>query len=198
MNLNLQSARGAALIDVLFTCGFITTLAAVAIPSLQASRERDAAVMAAQHLASRFSFLRMEAIRRNAVVAMRFDPEDPGRTALYADGDGDGVSQGDVDSGTDPAISAESHIGDQFPAVRAAIPRALPAPDGHHTLAADSDPIRIGSTNFVSFSPLGTSTSGTIYVTSRAGTQACVRLFGATGRMRILEFDRGRGVWRHR
>jgi hypothetical protein len=187
-------ARGAALIDVVFTCGFIAILATIAIPSLHASRERDAGVLAARHVASKLNLLRVEAIRRNGTVAMRFDPNDIGRYAMYADGDGDGVSQHDVDSGIDAAIGHDAHVTDQFAGVNVRIPLALPAPDGG-VLDADSDPLRIGSSNFVSFGPLGTSTSGTIYI-SGGGTQLCVRIFGATARVRVLRFDRATRSWR--
>lgn len=190
-----RTARGAALIDVIFTCGFIALLAAIAIPTVHASRERDAAVMAARHLASKLHQLRIEAMRRNTVVAMRLDPLDLGRFAMYLDGDGDGVSQHDIASGVDPALEGASHVSTQFPRVGLQIPLTVPAPDGVGVLTADSDPVRIGNSNFVSFGPLGTSTSGTIYLAS-AGTQLCVRIFGATARIRVLRFDRATNSWR--
>lgn len=190
-----QGARGAALVDVIFTCSFIALLAAVAIPSVHASRERDAAVMAARYVASKLQLLRIEAMRRNVVVAMRLDPLDIGRFAMYFDGDGDGVSQHDVASGVDPALEDASHVTAQFPRVGLRIPITVPAPDGVGVLTADSDPVRIGNSNFVSFGPLGTSTSGTIYIAG-AGTQLCVRIFGATARIRVLRFDRATGSWR--
>lgn len=188
--------RGAALIDVIFTCGFIALLAAIAIPSLHASREREATVVAARYVASKLNLLRIEAMRRNAVVAMRLDPQELGRFQMYADGDGDGVSQHDVSTGIDPPIEPATHVADHFALVRFAIPVALPTPDGGGSLAADSDPVRIGNSNFISFGPLGTSTSGTIYIAGRGGTQLCVRIFGATARIRVLRFDRATSSWR--
>jgi hypothetical protein len=190
------SARGAALVDVVFTCGLIATLAAVAIPTLHAARERDAALLAARHLASRLHSLRIEALRRNRAVALRFDSADPGRLAAFVDGDGDGVRQTDVDAGLDSPLGVEMHVRDLFDAASVAVPTTVPAPDGVGSIAAGSDPIRIGSSDFVSFSAAGSATSGTIYLTS-GGTQVCVRVFGATGRIRVLRFDRGTLSWRY-
>jgi type II secretory pathway pseudopilin PulG len=187
---------GAALIDLIFACALIAVLAAIAIPSVQASRDRDATRLAARYLANKLQLLRVEAVRRNRVVAMRFDPDDLGRLGAYVDGDGDGVLQADIDGNIDRPLEAISHLRHFFStaALRVALP--LPLPEGAGMLAADSDPIRIGNTNLVSFSPLGSSTSGTLYVAGSDGSQMCVRLLGTTGRIRVLWFDRASAAWR--
>jgi len=59
--------------------------------------------------------------------------------------------------------------------------------------APGDDPIRFGTSNMVSFSALGTSSSGTLYVRGRNNTQYAIRLVGATARVRIYRFD-----WRSR
>jgi hypothetical protein len=192
----LHRARGVILLDVVFTCALIVIMAAVAIPSLHASRERDASLMAARHLASTLGRLRVDAIRRNRAVALRFDPDQVGRFGIYLDGDGDGVLQQDIDDGIDVPLDAETDIADIFPLVAFHVPITIPAPDGNGVIAADSDPVRIGNSNFLSFGPLGTATSGTVYLAGRAGTQMCVRVTGATARVRVLRFDRNSGLWR--
>jgi hypothetical protein len=187
--------RGLALLDVIFTCGLIAIMAAIAIPSLRAARDRDAALMAARFLAGKLNLLRIEAVRRNRIVAMRFDPDELGHFAAYVDGDGDGVRERDVDDAVDIRIDAEGHVSDYFALASFRVPLAVPAPDGG-VIEAGSDPVRIGISNFLSFNPVGTSTSGTIYLASSDGTQVCVRVFGATGRVRVLWFDRASRAWR--
>jgi len=189
-------ARGAALIDLIFTCGLIAVLAAMVVPSLHASRERDAVRLAARHLATTLQMIRVEAVRRNRFVAMRFDPDDLGRYAAYMDGDGDGVLQADINAGVDVPLEPAAHLADVFATVSLRVAQDLPVPDGAGVIAADSDPIRIGNTNLVSFSALGSSTSGTIYLAARDGSQMCIRLLGTTGRIRVLWFDRASGAWR--
>ena len=191
-----RASRGAALIDLVFSCALIAVLAAIAIPGLQASRDRDATRLAARHLADTFQRLRVEALRRNRSVALRFDPDNLGRYGAFVDGDGDGVLQGDIDQAIDLPLDPAAHLSDFFATVSLRVALPLPMPDGAGMLPADADPVRIGNTNLVSFSPLGSSTGGTIYLAGRQGSQMCVRLLGSTGRVRVLWFDRTSASWR--
>ena len=190
------SARGAALVDLVFTCGIIAVIAGIAIPTIHAARDRDTTRMAARFLANRLHAARYESLKRNACVAIRFDPVDVGRFVVYVDGDGDGVLQSDIDGGIDVALGPESRLSDVFAAAALRILRDIPDPDGNGTLIANSDPIRLGSSNFLSFSPIGSATSGTLYLAGAGGAQAAVRVMGATGRMRVLLFDVGSRTWR--
>lgn len=194
--LTSYTSRGAALIDLVFACALIAILAAIAVPSLHASRDRQATRMAARQLANKLQLLKVEAIRRNHHVAMRFDPQDLGRYAAYEDGDGDGVLQADIDGGIDRMLTPSAQLTDSFSTVTLRVAGAVPMPEGGGIAAAESDPVRIGNTDLVSFSPLGSSTSGTIYLAGRDGSQMCVRLLGSTGRARVLWFDRARAAWR--
>lgn len=177
-------------------CALIASIAGIALPALNATRDRDVARLAARHLAMEMQRLRFEALKRNAAVAIRFDPDDLGRMRLYADGDRDGVLQRDVDAGIDPPIGGSTHLSDDFAGVALAIAHDVPDPEGTGILVAGSDPIRIGSSNFVTFSPLATATSGTLYLAARHGPQVCVRILGATGRLRVLWFDQAARTWR--
>ena len=141
--------------------------------------------------------LRFEALKRNAAVAIRFDPEDLGRLRLYVDGDRDGVLQRDVDARHRSADRPTARVCRTTSRVSRLASRTMSrTPDGGGTLIAGSDPIRIGSSNFVTFSPLATATSGTLYLAARHGPQMCVRILGATGRLRVLWFDPVSRTWR--
>jgi hypothetical protein len=190
------SARGAALIDVVFACGLTCIIAAVAIPTLHATRERDAGRMAARYLAHRLQLVRVEAVRRNTTAAMQFNTAASDLLAVYVDGDGDGVLRADIEAGIDPLLAPPARLADYFAGVSLRILNDMPAPDGHGTLAHDSDPVRLGASDLLSFSPLGSATSGTIYLAGRAGPQLAVRVMGATGRLRVLWFDAVSGEWR--
>lgn len=190
-----SNARGFALADVVVACAISAVVAAIALPSLHAARQRDAVRMAAKYLAQRAQYARLEALKRNAEVALRFDPDELGLVAAFVDGDGDGVLQRDIDAGTDHRLAPDTRLGDAFDAVGLAIADDIPDPDGGSPLAAGSDPVRIGSTNFLSFSPLGSSTSGSIYLAGAGGQQACVRILGATGRARVFWFNPATRQW---
>jgi hypothetical protein len=190
------SDDGAALVDLVAACAVMAIVASVAIPSIQATRERNEPRMAARYLAQRLQTIRIQAVRRNRMVALRFDPAVRGRLGTYVDGDGDGVEERDVERGVDTTIEAETHLADYFAGVSLQVRSDVPSPDGGGTLAAGSDPVRIGSSNLLSFSPLGSATSGTVYLAARAGPQMCVRVLGSTGRVRVLWFDVASGTWR--
>ena len=68
---------------------------------------------------------------------------------------------------------------------------------GGGDLAAGEDPLRIGNTALLAFSPLGSSTSGTMYIAGHRGPQMAIRVFGGTGRVRVLTFDAQTRQWRH-
>jgi hypothetical protein len=57
------------------------------------------------------------------------------------------------------------------------------------------DPIRIGSSKLLSFTPLGTATSGSIYVRGRDGSQFFIRVLGVTGRVRVQRYVPRTGAW---
>jgi Tfp pilus assembly protein FimT len=186
---------GFALVDLVVVCAVAGAIAAIALPALHATRERDAVRMAAKYLAQRIQYARLEALKRNAEVALRFDPDELGLVGVFADGDGDGVLQRDIDAGTDHRLASDTRIGDAFANVALAVSSDMPDPDGGTALTAGSDPVRIGSTNFLSLSPLGGSTSGSIYLAGRGGQQACVRILGATGRTRVFWFNPATRQW---
>jgi hypothetical protein len=192
----LRLSRGVAVVDVLVASAVLLTVIGIAVPALMAAHERDVVRLAARHLASRMQFLRLEALKRNTSVAMRFDPLELGLVTIHADGDGDGVRQVDIDNDVDPMLGLEMRLVDLFAGVTTRVVRDVPSPDGG-VIAAGSDPIRIGSSNFLTFGPTGGATSGTIYLAGRDGPQVCVRIFGATGRIRVLWFDVSSGTWRH-
>ena len=58
-----------------------------------------------------------------------------------------------------------------------------------------ADPIRFGATDLVSFSPIGTATSGSAYLHGSGGWQYAVVVLGATARSRTTQFDRMASAW---
>jgi hypothetical protein len=188
--------RGAALIDLIFTAGMIAVLSGIAIPMLHASRQHDQARAAARFFAARLQQARVEALRRNTTVAVRFDPDDPDRFGIYVDGDRDGVLESDIGRDIDRVISSEVRLSDYTGNVALRINQPIVEPDTGVALAAGADPLRIGASSLLSFSPLGSATSGTLYLPAPTGPQMAIRILGATSRMRVLRFDAGVRQWR--
>ena len=170
------------------------TVTAAATPQLLTTLDDSRALGAARYLSTRLQQTRMEAVTRNANVAMRFTLT--GTTysyIVYQDGNGNGVLSRDIQRGADPAIHPVERLRDQFPGVDFGALPDLPPTDPSST-APGTDPIRLGSSDMVSFSPMGTSTTGSLYVRGRRNAQYAIRIFGETGRPESLRDDAQNGV----
>ena len=67
-------------------------------------------------------------------------------------------------------------------------------PDGD-SIPANASPVQFGASTICSFSPIGESTSGTIYLTDAGGLAYAVRVFGGSGKVRLLRYNAGRRRW---
>lgn len=189
--------HGAALIDVLVALGLSGVLAAVAVPVLGGTLDREQVIVGTQYLAASVQRARLESLKRASAVAVRLEMLD-GRTAvqLFTDGNGNGVLQRDIDRRIDPPLTRVEWLDAHGRDVSLRINQTIADVAGSAELTAGADPLRIGNTALVSFSPLGSSTSGTVYVAARRGPQMAIRIYGATGRVRVLMFDAQARQWR--
>ncbi len=104
------------------------------------------------------------------------------------DGNRNGVLASDIDHGVDWRLGPIESLRDNFGSVDFGTMPGLPAIDSGGT-PPGSDPIRLGSSGSATFAPLGTSSSGTLYVNGRGNQQFAIRIYGETGKTRILKFD---------
>lgn len=188
-------AAGYSILELLFVVALAVTLTAVAIPQVLAGVDGARARGAARYLATRFYDARSEAAARSTSVGLRFEPDGTGfRFTTYIDGNGNGIRTADIQRRIDPAMKGPERLRDQFAGVDFGVLPGLPAIDSSSD-PPGSDPIRIGTSRIVSFSPIGSCTSGTVYLLGRNAQQYAVRLLGETGRIRVLRFDAGTGKW---
>jgi hypothetical protein len=158
----------------------------VAIPQSLAAIDRSRAWAATRHLSARMALARMQASKRSAYVAIRFEEDASGVAfGMFVDGNGNGVRTRDIRTGADWAIEPPTKLSDVFSGVEIALPGE----------AGDVDGVRLGSTSLLSFSPVGSATPGTIYVRGRDGSQFAVRVLGATGRTRMLQYAPVSRTW---
>jgi hypothetical protein len=129
----------------------------------------------------------LEAVKRHVHVGLRFEAaggED--RYVMYADGNGNGVRAADIADAVDRPIRSSEQLAQHYPGMSFGLAPDVPAVDGDE--AGEGDVVRVGRSRMVSFSPLGTSTSGTVYLLGRGRQQFAVRVLGPTGRVRSFEF----------
>src|SRR5262249_28673179 len=150
---------------------------------------------AARALAAVLQRTRHEAVAKNASIGIRvgFAPSASTLTT-YADGDGDGVLAGDIDDGVDRQSGFPFVIEREFPGVGLGALPGLPAIDPSGT-PPGNDPVRLGAADMAVFTPVGTATSGTLYLLGRGNMQFAVRIYGETGRTRILRYNAATRQW---
>jgi type II secretory pathway pseudopilin PulG len=190
------ASSGYTLVELLFALVLSLTLGAVAAPQLLAAVDDVRAAGAVRYLATKLQQARMEAIARSADVGWQFVAREGGYTyAPYVDGNGNGIRTRDIQSGIDPPIGVVDRLADHFAGVDFGVGPGLPPPD-RGGAAPGTDPIKLGSSNILTFSALGTSSSGSLYVRGRRDAQFVVRILGETGRVRVLKFDPRTQTWK--
>jgi len=187
-------SKGYSLLEVLMAMTILVVVAGAAIPLAHSSVDRTRAAAAANYLAGRLSTARFEAVRRSACVAVQFLQRPDGYwLQTYVDGNRNGVLSRDIASGIDLPLTANERIDYHFTGIAFGI---QPGVTGIDPGPFDTgDPVQIGSSSLFSFSPTGSSTSGTLFIHGIRGNQFAVRVLGATGRTRILEFNFGASTW---
>ena len=174
----------------------VVTMSAAALPEYLTTLDDVRASGAARHISGRFQRARMAAVMRSATVGVQFTQTSGGYSyAVYLDGNRNGVLTRDIQRGIDLRIAALERLPDQFTGVEFGAIPGLPPVDPGGT-PPGTDPIRLGAGSFASFSAMGTSSSGTVYIRGRRDAQYAVRIFGETGKTRMLKFERSTGKWR--
>jgi prepilin-type N-terminal cleavage/methylation domain-containing protein len=181
--------RGFSLIEVLVAAAILAVLASVAVASLNSHVELTRLLGAGRVFKGEFRKARSIAVMRNVQTAMRFEEREDGvYYTLYADGNHNGVLSRDIDRGVDQAIGGPFRLDANMAGVRVGIMPGIPAPPPDSGVLDPDDPVRFGRSNMLSFSPLGTATPGTFYVTNDK-LQAAVRVTGSSGRVRLMLYQ---------
>ena len=188
--------RGYCFLELIFVLGIAGTLSAMASPQLIVTIDESRALGAVRYVSTRLQQTRMEAVARNANVAMRF-VQTSGVYAytVYQDGNGNGVLSRDIERGVDVAIHPVERLPDQFTGVDFGALDGIPAAD-LSSAAPGSDPIRLGSSDMISFGAMGTSSTGTLYIRGRRNSQYAIVIYGETGKTRILKYNPRNRDWK--
>ncbi len=192
--------KGFQLVELMIVLAMTACLLAVATPPLLRISGDLRLRLAAEELVGVLRLARSHATRYGANVAVKFRTAANGEVTftLYRDGDGDGVLTRDIDTGVDPEVRRPcrlAHLGRGF---GFGFPPGPPPPDpgSPDRPLSTNDPIRFNQSDLASFSPLGSATSGSLYLTDSAKRLATVRVFNRTGKVRVLTYDPEARAWR--
>lgn len=187
--------KGFSLLEVLAVVTIMAIIALCAAPSFGSYRRRASVVSQANELREIFRAVRSRAIARSSHAGVKFVRSGELWTyALYDDGDGDGIRTDDINSGVDPRYAGPKVLTQFHLAAIALLPYPIRDPDGD-PLPPTSSPVQFNRSTICSFAAGGTGTPGTIYITDGGGELYAVRVYGASGRVRMLRYDGGRKRW---
>jgi hypothetical protein len=185
--------------EVLVVLAILAALVLAGAPAAAHLRDGGRAAAGARWVATSFAAERWRAVTLARSGGYHFAPDAGVWSWLpVEDGNGNGLRTTEVRTGTDRAREARRRLGADVNGVEFGIPPGGPfpeAPPGTGTLVSGDDPVRFGRSDLVSFSPDGSASSGTLYVTDGRDGLCAVVLFGPTARVRVWRFDRRNGRW---
>jgi hypothetical protein len=117
---------------------------------------------------------------------------------VVEDGNGNGLRTAEIRRGVDPTISGPHHLQDRVEDVRLGFPPGGPfprIPPRAGNIVDTDDPVQFGRSDIVAFSPLGRSSSGTLYITDGRRGLFGIVLFGPSTRVRVWRYDTVGGKW---
>lgn len=189
--------RGFSAVGMLLALAVAGVVFALAVPGVVALQSSVAVRSAAAETGAAFFQARGLAILRGRYVGLRFQQNgDRYEWIAYVDGNGNGIRTADITRGIDrPIARFPWHRNDVRPAILTGNLVPDPGEDGAF-LDRVSDPIRFNSSDICSFSPIGESTPGSIYLWDGHDRMAVIRVFGRSAKIRTLYYRRGDRTWK--
>jgi prepilin-type N-terminal cleavage/methylation domain-containing protein len=196
-----RTSHGFTLIELLGALAALTVAVLLTAPPLLRATASLRIRIAAEELVVALRHARSLAVRASANVALDLQRSGTGGLsyAFYRDGDGDGVLRQDIRSGIDPQIGPTVPLVRPGRDVRLGLPpdrRVRDPGDPRGWLDRQDDPVRFNRSDLASFDPLGTATPGSVYLWDGEDRLVAVRVFGRTGKVKILTYDFAAARWR--
>jgi len=188
---------GFSLPEVLLSLALLGILIAFSVPLVADTVARERLHAAGWETAILLRGLRQQSVSERTGLGLRFVRSGGiWSYSLYRDGNGNGIRTADILSGRDPRLRGPEDPGMQHVGIRFGLPeREVPqVPPGTGPILVPSDPVKFGGSDIIGFSPSGSISSGTLYLTDGRRVLAVV-VYGPTGRIRSFRFDPEAG-WR--
>jgi len=195
----LKRQQGTTLIEILVVIVIIGILVLCAVPAFANYRRQSSVMAAANEMRGMLRSVRSRAIARGRNAGVKFVKSGNDWTyTLYDDGNGNGIANADITRKIDKRYFGPAVV---MPSFRTAsislLPKTIKDPDGDKLLPTDNA-LQFGNSTICSFSDLGSGTAGTIYISDGVSNLFCVRVYGASGKVRILRYDAGKQKWEER
>jgi hypothetical protein len=195
-----STESGFEIAELVVSLAVLTVLLMLGLPALTHFGSGLRLRLAAGELEGTLRSARSLAIRLDTEVAVKFRPRPDGSAtwAVYRDGNGNGVLNRDITAGIDPQVTPPQVLEELGRQMRFGFPPGRPVrdPGDPRQLLSTDDPIRFNQSDLASFGPLGTSTPGSLYLTDGQSRLLAVRVYGRTGKVKVIAYDFDAEVWR--
>ena len=185
--------NGFTLTELLIVIAIIGMIVSFSMPAFHGMRNRAAIAGASNELRGIFRLAASRAVARGRNSGVKFfQTGSRWEFAVYDDTDGDGVRNDDIEKGIDKRATMRRAVFIESRVVSIGLPAfAIKDPDGDTA----KSPVQFGASTICSFSPLGQSTPGTIYLLGGTGEIWAVRVSPASGRSRLLRYNVATRKW---
>ncbi len=187
-----------SLVEAVVVTALVALVLAVALPALSDAFRTAALSGSAAQIKGLFFRCRALAILNGRAHAVVFEREGGTvwRSYIAMDGDGDGILRADLRTRVDPIVGEVVFFETDAAGLGILTGAAVPDPGGRGLLRGDpGDPVRAGRGDIVTFTPRGTATPCSVYLTDRRSRMRVVRVYGSTGRVVMLKWRSGWPSW---
>jgi len=195
----MSTSRGFTLLETLVVVVLTGLILAALGPALAQARGSAVTVAGARYLAVTLAALHWKSVAEGRAHGLYFSKDEQGWNWVEVrDGNGNGLRAAEVRDGTDERLGRARRLEEVASGVALGFPEGGPFPEippKRGWIDDLDDPIRIGNTPVLSFSPLGTSSSGTLYVTDRKTRLFAVVLYGRTAKLRVWRYSAAGRAW---
>jgi type II secretory pathway pseudopilin PulG len=191
--------NGVSLIEAVLVLAVVTIIVTAALPNLGEIRGAAALGAVSSRLKGLLFRCRAYAILNSRATAVVFEHRDDGswRCFIAVDGDGDGIRTRDIHGLIDPVVGEVLHLDGSGAGLGILQDEFVPDPSGRGRLRGNlDDPVRAGRGNIITFTPRGTATPASIYLTDHRARMRVLRVYGGTGRVVSRAWRSGWPKWR--
>jgi len=185
--------KGMSLVEIVVVLVLTGIGTAVALPRLETAHRNAALGAVTRKLQMSLLRARAEAMSTGYAAGLLLERKEGSWTCrLFRDGDDDGIRRDDIASGIDQPIAEILEIDTGGASLGFLQDVRIPDPAGGGSLGGDmDDPVRAGPSDILTYRPEGTATPATLYLCDHHEKMKAIRVFGLTGRIRVLSWQAG-------
>lgn len=191
--------RGLSLVESILVVTVVALVAAAVLPGFESLLRAAALNAASSQIKGLLYRCRADALMNGRATAAVFDQRVDGSWMCFVavDGDGDGITSRDIRSLIDPVVGEVLHFESGAAGLGILQGEFVPDPSGRGRLRGDlSDPVRAGRGDMITFTPRGTASPASIYLTDHRSRMRVLRVYGGTGRVISRVWRSGWPEWR--